>query len=125
MNNEPQKKDNSRVVLAFVLIGIGVLWILRKLGFYIDLPTIHWGTVFFPFRQFFHQFGHIIFSWPMILIIIGLVLMAGKRKSGIVFIIVGGLFLLPRIFLFHGLTVSLLLPLLLIGIGVALVARLI
>ena len=123
MNNEPQKKDNSRVVLAFVLIGIGMLWILRKLGFY--FPEIHWGNLFFPIHGFFQGIGHVVFSWPMILIIIGLVLMAGKRKSGVVLIIVGGLFLLPRIFLFHGLTVSLLLPVLLIGIGVAMVARLI
>jgi hypothetical protein len=125
MNNEPQRNDNSRVVLAFVLIGIGILWILRKLGIYFDFPDIYWSNIFFPLRQFFHGFGHVIFSWPMILIIIGLVLMAGKRKSGIVLIIVGGVFLLPRIFLFHGLTASLLLPVLLIGIGVAMVARLI
>lgn len=125
MNNESQQKDNSRVILAFVLIGIGVLWILRKLGFYLDFPTIQWNTVFFPFHQLFHEFGHVIFSWPMIFIIIGLVLMASRRKSGIVFIVIGGLFLLPRIFIFHGITVSLLLPLLLVGIGVALVARLI
>ncbi|HKI90367.1 MAG TPA: hypothetical protein VKA38_15175 [Draconibacterium sp.] len=125
MNDEPQQKDNSRVVLAFVLIGIGVLWILRRIGIYFDFPDIHLGNIFFPLRQFFHSFGHVIFSWPMILIVIGLVLMAGKRKSGVVFIIVGGVFLMPRIFLFHGLTVSLLLPLLLIGIGIAMVARLI
>jgi len=125
MNNEPQKKDNSRVVLAFVLIGIGVLWILRKLGIYFEFPDIHWGNIYFPLHQFFHGFAHVIFSWPMILIIIGLVLMAGKRKSGVIFIIIGGVFLMPRIFLFHGITVSLLLPLLLIGIGIALVARLI
>jgi len=125
MNNEPQKHDNSRVVFAFVLIGIGILWILRRLGIYFDLPDIYWSNIFFPLRQFFHGLGHVIFSWPMILIIIGLVLMAGKRKAGIVFIIVGGIFLVPRIFLFHGLTISLLLPVLLIGIGVAMVARLI
>ena len=125
MNSEPQKNENSRVVLAFVLIGIGILWILRRLGIYFDFPDINWGNFFFPFRHFFHGIGHVLFSWPMILIIIGLVLMSGKRKSGVIFIIIGGVFLLPRIFLFHGLTVSLLLPLLLIGIGVALVARLI
>jgi hypothetical protein len=125
MNNEPQQKDNSRVVLAFVLIGIGIIWTLRRLGIYIDFPDLNLGNIFFPLRKFFHVLMRVIFSWPMVLIIIGLVLMAGKRKAGIVFLIVGGVFLLPRIFLFHGLTVSLLLPVLLIGIGVAMVARLI
>lgn len=122
MESKPQK-DNSRIVFAFILIGIGSLWILRRLGFYINFPNIHWEHFFYPFRQFFHGWGHFLFSWQMILIIVGLVLMAGKRSLGIVFIIVGGLFILPKLFYFPGLTISLLLPILLIGIGVAMVAK--
>ena len=38
MENKPAK-NNSRVVLAWVLIGIGIFWILRKLGFYFELPA--------------------------------------------------------------------------------------
>lgn len=124
MRNEPQK-ENSKVVLAFVLIAIGIIWVLRELGIYFELPTIHWENIFYPFGNILHGLGHVIFSWPMILIVIGLVLMAGKRSSGIVLIIIGGVFLLPRLFLFHGFTLSIFIPLLLIGIGVALVARLI
>lgn len=122
MDKEPQK-DNSKIVLAFVLIGIGVLWILRKLGFYIDLPHIHWENIFYPFRQIFHGWGHFIFSWQMILIIVGLILLAGKRTSGIVLIVIGGIFILPKIFLLQGLTISFLLPVVLIGVGVAIIAR--
>lgn len=122
MENKPQK-DNSRVVLAFVLIGIGVFWILRKLGFYINFPNIHWGNIFYPFRQFFHGWGHFLFSWQMILIIVGLILLAGKRSMGIVFIIVGGIFILPKLFYFPGLTISLLFPVMLVGVGIAMVLR--
>ena len=122
MENKPQK-NNSRIVLAYVLIGVGVLWILRRLGFYIDLPNINWQGIFFPIRQFFHGWGHFIFSWQMILIIVGLILLAGKRSVGIVFIIIGGVFILPKIFYFPGLTFSFFIPVLLIGIGVAMVAR--
>ena len=122
MENKPQK-DNSRVVLAFVLIAVGVLWILRKLGFYIDFPTINWHGIFYPIRQFFHGWGHFIFSWQMILIIVGLILLAGKRSLGIVFIVVGGVFILPKVFYFPGLTFSFFIPVLLIGIGVAIVAK--
>ena len=118
-----QRRNNSRVVLAVVLIIIGTLWLLRKIGFYFEFPNFYFEHIFSPFRQAFHGLWHFIFSWPMILIIIGLVLMAGKRSSGIVFIVVGGVFLLPKIFFFPGLTVSFLLPVLLIGFGVALVAR--
>ena len=122
MENRPQK-DNSRVVLAFVLIGIGVLWILKKLGFYINLPDINWHVVFYPIRQFLHGWGHFIFSWQMILIIVGLVLLAGKRSLGIVFIVIGGIFILPKLFYFPGLTFSLIFPVLLIGIGLAMVVK--
>jgi len=121
MDNKPQR-DNSRIVLAFVLIGIGVLWILKKLGFYIDL-NVNLHNIFYPIRQIFHGWGHFIFSWQMILIIIGLVLLAGKRSLGIVFVVIGGVFILPKIAHFPGLTVSLLFPVVLIGIGLAMVIR--
>jgi hypothetical protein len=116
-------KNNSRIILAFVLIGIGVFWILRQLGVYYEFPQFILENIFYPMRQFFYRISHFIFSWPMILIIIGGVLLAGKRSIGLVFIIVGGIFILPKLFFVPGITISLLLPVLLIGIGVAMVAR--
>ena len=122
METEPQR-NNSRLVLAIFLIFIGTLWLLRKIGLYIEFPNINFEHIFYPFRKVFSMLKHVLFSWPMILIIIGLVLMAGKRSTGIVLIIVGGVFLLPKIFFIPGLTISLLLPVLLIGFGIAMVAR--
>ncbi len=122
MSNE-QHKINSRTVFAFVLIGVGVFWVLRQLGVYYEFPQFILENVFYPIRQIFYRFSHFIFSWPMILIIIGGVLLAGKRSIGLVFIIVGGIFILPKLFFIPGITISLLLPVLLIGIGVAMVAR--
>lgn len=122
MENRPQK-DNSKIILAFVLIGIGSLWLLRKIGFYIEFPSIHFHNILLPIRQFFNGWGHFLISWQMILIIVGLILIAGKRSSGIVLIIIGGVFILPKIFLFPGLTFSFLFPVMLVGIGVALIAK--
>ena len=116
-------KNNSRIILAFVLIGIGVFWTLRQLGVYYEFPQFILENIFYPMRQFFYRISHFIFSWPMILIIIGGVLLAGKRSIGLVFIIVGGIFILPKLFFVPGITISLLFPVLLIGIGVAMVAR--
>lgn len=120
---ENRKKDGSRNVLAIILIVIGMLWLLRQIGIHIRIPHEFIENLFYPIKYIFHNWGHFIFSWPMILIIIGTVLAAGKRKSGVVLIIIGGVFLLPRIFSIHWLTTSMILPLILIGIGVALVAR--
>lgn len=118
-----QHKNNSRTVFAFVLIAVGIFWTLRQLGVYYEFPQFILENVFYPIRQFFYRFSHFIFTWPMIMIIIGGVLLAGKRSIGLVFLIVGGIFILPKLFFIPGITISLLLPVLLIGIGVAMVAR--
>ena len=124
MENEIQK-DKSKVIFAYVLIAFGVLWILRKIGIYINFPHIHIPDIFFPLKQIFGRFIHFVFSWQMILIIIGLVLLAGKRQVGLVLIVVGGIFILPKLFFLPGLSISLLFPALLVGLGIAMVARLI
>jgi hypothetical protein len=122
MENKPQN-NNSKVVLAWVLIGIGIFWILRKIGLYFDIPHFYFQNIFFPFKNIFHDFTHIIFSWQMVLIIVGLILMAGKRSAGIVLIILGGIFLLPKFLIVPGLTFSMFFPVLLIGLGIAMIVR--
>jgi hypothetical protein len=122
MENKPDR-NNSKVVLAWILIGIGVIWILRKIGFYFEIPHFYFQNIFFPFKHAFQGLFHIIFSWQIILIIVGLVLMAGKRPAGIVLIVIGGLFMLPKIFFIPGITFSMFFPVLLVGLGVAIIAR--
>ena len=117
------RNNNSKIIFAYVLIGVGVFWTLRKLGIYYEFPQYILEHIFYPIRQILGNVSHIIFSLPMILIIIGSVLLAGKRSIGLVFIIVGGIFILPKLFFLPGITISLVLPVLLIGIGVAMVAR--
>jgi len=115
---------NSNIILAVILIVIGGLWLLRQLGIYIDLPRIHLQDLFFPIRNLFRDFWHFVFSWQIILIVIGLILLAGKRSTGgLVLIIIGGLFLLPEIFYIPGFTAALILPVVLIGVGVALIVK--
>lgn len=115
--------NNSKVVLAYVLIGIGIIWILRKIGLFFDIPHFYLQNFFFPFRDIFHDVTRFIFSWQMVLIIVGLILMAGKRSAGIVLIVVGGIFLLPKIFIIPGLTFTMFFPVLLVGLGIAMIAR--
>ena len=122
MENKSENR-NSRVVLALVLIGIGSIWLLRKIGLYFEMPRIYLQNIFFPFKDLFHDLTHFIFSWQMVLIIVGLILMAGKRSAGVVLIVVGGIFLLPKIFIVPGLTFSMFFPVLLVGLGIALIVR--
>ncbi len=120
-----QNRNNPRIIFAFVLIVVGIFWALRKMGIYFEIPQFIFENVFYPMRHFFQRSIHFIFSWPMILIIVGAVLLVGKRAVGLVFLIVGGIFILPKIFLFPDISASLVFPLLLIGIGVAMVVRLV
>jgi hypothetical protein len=122
MENKPEN-NNSRVVLAFVLIGLGTLWLLRKIGIYLEWPLFYLQNIFFPFKNLFHDLTHFIFSWQMVVIFVGLILMAGKRSAGMVLIVIGGIFLLPKIFVLPGLTFSMFFPVFLVGLGIALIVR--
>ncbi len=116
-------KDQTRNGLAIVLIVIGVLWIVKQTGFLYGFPFFHINHIFAPVGKVFGGLAHIVFSWQMVLILVGLVLMAGRRSSGLVLLIIGGIFLLPGLFVFSGAVFFLLLPLLLIGVGIAIVAH--
>ncbi|WP_167605155.1 LiaF transmembrane domain-containing protein [Maribellus sediminis] len=124
MENRVEQQDNSRKVLAIVLIVLGILLVLKKSGAIYNFPFFHLNNVFFPFQNAFHSIGHVVFSWPVILLIVGIVLLAGRRSGGWVLVVIGGLFLLPKLFVLSGAAIVLLLPLILIGVGIAIVARL-
>lgn len=123
MDSKVSRKDNSKFLLAIVLIGIGTLWMLKQLGLYFNFPVVHFRDIFFPIHHFFAGWGNFIFSWQMVFILIGLLLLAGRRSIGIVLIIIGGIFILPKLLFFPPLTISFLLPVALIGLGAAMVAR--
>jgi hypothetical protein len=117
------QKDNTRLIIALVIIGIGFIWLLQKAAaaFHISIP---WFThQFFTLRPIFMNLGKIIFSWQIILILVGVVLLAGRRSSGIVLIILGSLFLIQKLLAFSHHTISILIPLILIAVGVTLIIK--
>lgn len=73
---------NTRVTLGIILIIIGGLFLFRSLGFL----SLH--------------IPHIIFSWPFVVFIIGLLVAinAQKKTFGYILVIIGVIFLIPRIF---------------------------
>lgn len=128
MEQVPQKKTHrkaeSKEVLALVLIGIGLVWILKQTGFFFKFPYFNFPDIFSPLINTMHSLGHLIFSWPVILIVIGLILIAGKRAGGVVLLIIGGIFLLPKLLLISGAAIVFLFPIILIALGIGLIARL-
>jgi hypothetical protein len=117
------QKDNTRLIVALVIIGIGFIWLLQKAtsAFHISIP---WFTHhLFTLRPMFMNVGKIIFSWQLILILVGIILLAGRRSSGIVLIILGGFFLIPKLLAFPIHTIPFLIPLVLIAVGVTLIIK--
>lgn len=111
-------ENRSKAVLAVILIVVGIFWLLGQLNLH-----FHLDTIFRPFVNLFGQVGKVLFSWPMILVVVGLLLVAGNRQGGWILVVLGGIFLLPKIFLFPGFSLSLVLPALLIIAGIVLLVR--
>jgi len=80
---ENRHLTNNRSVIGVILVIVGLFLVIRN-------------TDFFP-----SYIEHIIFSWPMLLVTIGLVMTigsSGSKTSGVILMAVGGFFLIPRIF---------------------------
>ncbi len=91
--NRPFRHDhhhfkNNRALIGVIFVLVGLFLVMRNTGFF---P----GFI-----------DHIVFSWPMLLVGIGLVLTLGasEKTAGIIVMAVGGFFLIPMIFreTFHG-----------------------
>jgi len=75
--------SNNRAIIGVVLVLAGLFLVLRNTGF-------------FP-----NYIDNVVFSWPMLLIAIGLVITVGSsggKTSGIIVMAVGAFFMIPLVF---------------------------
>lgn len=98
---------NSRNLVGFILILIGLFLIGRNVG------------LFSGFIE------NVIFSWQMLLVVIGFVILLShhNRTTGLILMSVGGFFLLPEIFNFEYQDIRLFWPALLIIVGLLVIFR--
>ncbi len=118
-----QKKDDSRMILAVILIAAGVVWLIRQVGHFPFFAHFPLQQLIIPFRQMFSAIDNTLFSWQMIIIFTGIILLAGRRSAGAILIVLGGIFLLPEILHFSFWSLSFLIPALLIGAGIVLILK--
>jgi predicted membrane protein len=73
---------NNRIVIGVILVLAGLALVVRNTGFFPDF------------------INHVVFSWPMLLVAIGLImtLSATEKTGGIIVMAVGGFFMIPLIF---------------------------
>jgi predicted membrane protein len=86
-DNMPQRHEhhhltNNRAIIGLILVLVGLFLVLRNTGFFPDF------------------IDHVVFSWPMLLVAIGLIMTLGstEKTAGIIVMAVGGFFLIPMIF---------------------------
>jgi len=104
---ENRSKTNSRIVFGFILVIIGALFLLDNLNYlYFDIP-------------------HVIFSFPTILIIIGILILVNSERKGVgaVFVIIGVLWLLPRIFPWISINGGVIFSILVIALGIYILTK--
>lgn len=82
--NRPQRTNNSGSawILGIILIAAGCLFIFTNTG------LIPWA------------WKHLLFSWQMLLIVIGIISFSrGNNTAGTVLVLIGGFFILPKLHL--------------------------
>lgn len=110
---EPNKSNHhdgpqmKKYILGVIVIVAGFLLLLSNTGF---LP---------------YEIRHIIFSWQMLLIGIGIISLfsSESRTPGTILILIGGIFIIPRIFDLSFNMMQVFWPAILIGIGVLLLTK--
>ena len=130
MENHHYKQDHNRdcerkssgSFLGTVLIIIGVLWVLKEIGWHIGLPG--WHAVHHAATNFFNifQVGAIAITWPVILLVVGVILLAGRRLIGTLLIVLAVVFLLPHLII-PGILAIIFLPVLLVIVGIILISK--
>ncbi|MEI7662807.1 MAG: DUF5668 domain-containing protein, partial [Bacteroidota bacterium] len=105
--NHYDGQQRKKYALGVIIIVAGIFLLIDKTGF-------------LPF-----ELQHILFSWPMLLIAIGFVsfFSSESRTPGTILIVIGGIFLLSRIFELSFNVMHLGWPLILIAIGVLILFR--
>lgn len=102
MENREEWNPKSKLILAVFLIGAGILMLAHNFDL---LPgNLH----------------HAIFSWPMLLVVLGILQMVKhpNKTFGLVLISIGGFFLIPRIFPVSINFSQLFWPAIFVGIGI-------
>jgi predicted membrane protein len=101
------KTSGSRIFLGALLILVGIL-------------------MFFSINNMWDfSIGHIVFSFPFLIFIVGVLILLNSRNTtlGTILVLIGTFFLIPRIFPSIDYDGSLIFPLIIIGIGVAIIAK--
>jgi len=125
MEKHCEHKRHSGSFWAYVIIVIGLLWMLKRSGWDINLPGI--GDFFSGLGHFFGSFAGWASSavlFPVLIIFIGILLLVGRRFFGALFLVLLVMMLLPHLLIIPGILMIVFFPFILIGIGIVILTKL-
>ncbi|MBC8004099.1 MAG: hypothetical protein H7X84_01385 [Verrucomicrobia bacterium] len=124
MERSYEQKRNKGTFWAYVLIIVGILWIMKRSGWDINLPGF--GGFFSAIALFFGNLAH----WsagatlPILLLLAGIILIAGRRFIGALLLVFLILIILPHFLIIPGILMIIFFPLILIIIGIIILTKL-
>jgi len=124
MDRHYEHKNHSGSFWAYVFIIGGILWLMSKSGWDIRMPGL--GGLFSGIGHFFSSLA----SWsidaflPVLIIIAGIVLIAGRRFFGALLFVILVMILVPHFLIIPGILLTFLFPAILIIIGIVILSKL-
>ncbi len=124
MEKQCENRHHSGSFWAYVLIISGILWIMSKSGWDIHLPGI--SGLFSGVGHFFTSLA----SWsigafvPIMAILAGIILIAGRRFFGALLLVLFVMILVPHFLIVPGILMILFFPILLLVIGIVILTKL-
>ena len=124
MERQFEHRRHSSPFWAYVLIIFGILWMMSKDGWDINLPDV--GGLFAGIGNFFGS----LFHWtsgamlPLLILFVGIVLIAGRRLFGALLLVLLLLIFLPHFLILPGILMIAFLPVVLIIIGIIILTKL-
>ncbi len=124
MEKHCEQRRHSGSFWAYVLIIVGILWILKRSGWDINLPDF--GEFFAGIGQFFGN----LFSWsavatvPVLIILLGIVLILGRKFFGALLLVLLIMIILPHFLIIPGILMIIFFPVILIILGIIVLTKL-
>jgi len=124
MEKHHEHRNHSGTFWAYVFIIAGILWLMSKNGWDIHMTGI--GGLFAGIGHFFSSLA----NWsigaflPILAIIAGVLLIAGRRFFGALLLVILVMILVPHFLIIPGILMFLFFPVLLIIIGIVILTKL-
>ena len=123
MERHIEHRRHSGSFLAYMLIIIGILWILNKSGWDINLPGI--GELVAGIGHFFGSLFQLSAgaAFPVLIILAGILLIIGRRFFGALLLVLLIMILIPHFLIIPGILMIVFFPITLIVIGIIILTK--